>query len=168
MTARVLRPEPLSAKAFAPFGEVVSLEGAEQIPINYGLTTRFNDLAQVDVSAEGGRPAVNVFRSRPVALPHRVRVLERHPLGSQLFYPLSPARFLALVSPGEAPPCADSLVLFLSDGRQGVNFHRNTWHHYHMVLDREADFLVVDRLGEGNNLDEHPIDGDVTVVADDT
>ncbi|MEM7377577.1 MAG: ureidoglycolate lyase [Pseudomonadota bacterium] len=164
----MLRPQPLNATAFAPFGEVVSLEDAEQIPINYGATTRFNDLARADVSAGGGRPAVNVFRSTPVALPHRVQVLERHPLSSQLFYPLSPVRFLVLVSPGEAAPSADSLVLFLSDGQQGVNFHRNTWHHYHLVLDREADFLVVDRLGEGNNLEEHAIDGEVTVVADNT
>lgn len=157
---RELKPVPLTGAAFTPYGEVIELDRAQQIPINQGLTTRFNDLASVDVCASGGRVGVSVFRSRPISLPHRVEVLERHPLGSQLFYPLSPARFLVLVAPSGDVPQADQLELFVSDGRQGINFHRNTWHHYQMVLERETDFIVVDRLGEGVNLEEKSLVGE--------
>lgn len=163
MSVRELRPQPLTVEAFADFGEVISLDRAEQIPINYGLTTRFNDLAHVDVSAEGGRVAVNLFRSSPIPLPHRVELLERHPLGSQMFYPIGTVRFLVLVAPPQAVPQADSLRLFVTNGNQGVNFHRNTWHHYQMVLDHPADFLVVDRLGDGCNLEEQRVAGEVMV-----
>ncbi len=165
MSARELRPKPLDQSTFAPFGEVVSLDRAEQIPINDGLTTRFNDLAHIDVATGGGRVAVNLFRSSPIPLPHRVQRLERHPLGSQLFYPLGAVRFLVLVAPASARVQADDLQLFVSNGSQGVNFHRNTWHHYQMVLGHPADFIVVDRLGPGNNLEEQAVDGAAVVLS---
>jgi ureidoglycolate lyase len=87
-------------------------------------------------------------------MPHRVEVMERHPLGSQAFVPMRPCRFLVLAAEGKYAPDPASLRLFLGDGMQGVNYARNTWHHYQMVLDEEADFIVVDRGGPGNNLDE--------------
>ena len=34
----------------------------------------------------------------------------------------------------------------------------NTWHGVLTVLDKEADFIVVDRGGDGNNLEEFPLD----------
>lgn len=70
---RNLTPQPLTQAAFAPYGEVIDVRSARQIPINYGLTTRFNDLASIDTGDENGRTIVNVFRSRPVALPHTVK-----------------------------------------------------------------------------------------------
>lgn len=33
--------EPLTRAAFEPFGDVIELEGAKQIPINLGTTIRF-------------------------------------------------------------------------------------------------------------------------------
>lgn len=146
--------EPLSATAFAPFGEVIDLRDAHRVPINHGLTVRFHDLATVDVAADGGHALVNVFRSRPIALPHTVEVMERHPLGSQAFIPMGARRMLVLVGAGGQRIDADSLRLFVSDGHQGVNYFRNTWHHYQMVLDGTADFVVVDRGGPGANLEE--------------
>ena len=86
---RKLNCEPLTADAFSAYGEVIDLRDAAQIPINYGLTTRFNDLCSVDVDSEGGRTLVNLFRTNPVALPHTVKIMERHPLGSQAFIPMS-------------------------------------------------------------------------------
>lgn len=152
-----LKPEPLTARAFAPFGEVIDPRAAETRSINFGLTTRFHDLATVDVAGEGARALVNVFRTQPIELPHRVRVMERHPLGSQAFIPMRATRFLVLVGEGADAVEIDSLRLFIAGDGQGVNYFRNTWHHYQMVLDRAADFLVIDRSGEGDNLDEREI-----------
>ncbi len=156
---------PLTAEVFAPYGEVIDLRTAKTMPINTGLTTRFHDLASVDVAAEGGKPLVNVFRSRPLPLPHRVRIMERHPLGSQAFMPMLDTRFLVLVGKGEDALDESSLELFVTDGHQGVNFFRNTWHHFQITLGEDADYLVVDRGGPGKNLEEVEVKGEFIIPA---
>ncbi len=162
---RSLTPEPLNAEAFAPFGQVLDLREASSFAINQGLTTRFNDLAQVSFSGESPRTLINVFRSTPISLPHRVQLMERHPLGSQAFYPLNGARFLVLVAPEGDSVRAEELRLFITDGEQGINFNPNTWHHYQLALDKVSDFLVVDRGGPGENLQEIEVTGEAIIAA---
>ena len=158
-----LNSVPLTADAFAPFGEVVELSTATQYPINNGLTTRFHDLLTIDANTEGGRPIVNVFRTDPLPMPHKVEVMERHPLGSQAFLPMQDTPFLVLVgSPGEQLRGND-LTLFRTNGRQGVNLHRNTWHHFQIVLGHTQDFIVIDRGGRGENLEEVKVQDEVWI-----
>ncbi len=147
MAETILPVEPLTRAAFAPFGDVVETDGAERFAINNGSTTRFHDLAHVDVAAEGGHALVNIFRARPLPMPLTVAMMEKHPLGSQGFVP--PAR----------PPPADgvapeALRAFLAVAGQGVNYARGVWHHPVIALGRETDFLVIDRGGPGDNLAE--------------
>ncbi|MDB6011657.1 MAG: allA, partial [Gammaproteobacteria bacterium] len=56
MSAIVLEAVPLTAAAFAPFGEVIETAGHLPRLINEGTSQRFDDLAPVDVLAHGGRP----------------------------------------------------------------------------------------------------------------
>ena len=160
---RILEPVPLTRSAFSVFGEVIELEGARQIPINQGLTTRFHDLFTLDCCAEGGYPSVNVFRTDPLPLPHRVEMMERHPFGSQAFWPLDRYPFFILVAPPGDSVSADNLILFRTSGHQGVNFFRNTWHHFQIVTGNRRDFIVVDRAGPGKNLEEQPVRGTATI-----
>ena len=91
--------EPLTRAAFAPFGDVISLDGARHFSINGGTTERFHDLAKIDLGEADGRTLVNVFRGQPRALPFEVAMMERHPHGSQAFIPLSDGRYLVVVAP---------------------------------------------------------------------
>ena len=159
----ILEPVPLSREAFAPFGEVIELERARQIPINQGLTTRFHDLFTIDVADQGGHPLVNVFRTSPLPLPHRVSVMERHPLGSQAFLPMGNMPFLVLVAEDAELMNGSGFTLFRTNGRQGINLRKNTWHHYQIVLHQTQDFIVVDRGGEGDNLEERVVDGEILI-----
>lgn len=161
---RTLTPEPLTAEAFAPYGQVLDVAGAEQLSINQGQTTRFHDLAEVQFDGEGAKTLINVFRSTPVSFPHKVEIMERHPLGSQAFYPTGEARFLVLVAPAGDEVRAEDLQLFITNGQQGVNFNVNTWHHYQLALDQQSDFLVVDRGGPGDNLEEVSLQGEAQVL----
>jgi len=162
---RKLLIEPLTRAAFAPFGDVIELEGARQIPINLGTTMRYHDLAHIDVAEGGGRPLLNVFRGEPRALPFEVRMLERHPLGSQAFVPLTDAPYLIVVAPqGELVP--DSMRAFVSRGWQGVNYAKGVWHHPLIALDRVSDFVVIDRGGEGHNCDEQTLPESVWLTQD--
>ena len=148
-----LRPQALTAEAFAAFGDVVEA-GANFELINHGTTRQFADLAKIDVDADGGRPHVSIYRTTPYELPLTICMLERHPHSSQLFMPLSGEPFLVVVAPAGADPDVPSVRAFVTDGRQGVNYRRGTWHHPMIALGDPSEFLVIDRAGRGRNCDE--------------
>lgn len=88
-----------------------------------------------------------------------LKVMERHPLSSQAFYPLSTFPYLVVVAPtGELDPSA--IVAFLAQPNQGVNYHRGVWHHYSLALAGISDFLVVDRISDDENCDEVRLTGE--------
>ncbi|GKX34466.1 MAG: ureidoglycolate lyase [Rhizobiaceae bacterium MnEN-MB40S] len=150
MTIR-LEVRNLSKGAFEPFGDVIETEGAEVRLINGGTTERFHALAQAQTG--GGAAIVSIFRGQPRYFPYAVTMMERHPLGSQAFYPLQDRPWLVVVAQ-DVDGRPGSPEVFLASGAQGVNYRANIWHHPLMALDDLSDFLVVDREGEGNNLEE--------------
>src|SRR5262245_43187226 len=97
MYMRQIPIAPLSEAAFAPFGELVEFNAADLITINQGFAARVNDLAQIDVATDGGAVNISLFVARPRPVPIAIKVMERHPLGSQLFYPLQDTPWLVLV-----------------------------------------------------------------------
>jgi ureidoglycolate lyase len=141
--------EPLTKHAFAPFGDVIEIDGAEQRHINQGFATRFHDVANIEVG--NGAAIVSIFTAIPRPQPVAIKLMERHPLGSQLFYPLQNENWFVLVC--ENPQDQKSYRAFKASGMQGVNYKPNTWHHPLLVA-RESQFIVVDRKGTGNNLEE--------------
>jgi ureidoglycolate lyase len=150
---RVLVPEPLTAAAFAEFGDVIEV-GQEYELINRGTARKFADLGRVDVATNGGRPCISLYRATPFELPLTIAMLERHPLSSQLFMPLNGEQFLVVVAPPGDRIDPAAVRAFLTDGRQGINYHRGTWHHPLIALRDPSEFLVVDRAGHGRNCDE--------------
>lgn len=163
MTVR-LKPEPLTRAAFARFGDVIDTQGVNPLSINSGFARRFHDLARVDVAAQGGRPLISIFRAQPRPAPIRLSLMERHPLASQAFFPLGDREWLIVVAEGDDPRRPESLRAFRAGGRQGVNYARGVWHHPLLVLDPDHEFLVVDRGGDGANLDEVPFPDEPAVV----
>jgi ureidoglycolate lyase len=161
----MLQATALTAEAFAGFGDVIEIEGRDSRWINDNTCRRFDDLANVDVSEAGGRPLISVFEATPRPLPFRIRTLERHPLSSQAFFPLEEWPFLVVVAEEGPAPIASRLRAYLSSGRQGVNYRRNTWHHSLIALERSSRFLVVDRGGAGENCEEMAVDAVVWVPA---
>ncbi len=151
---QLIQTHPLSAAAFAPFGQVIQKEGAHHYLINSGNCTRFHDLAKVEATGEGARTLVSIFTAKPFAFPLTLSMVERHPLGSQAFYPLSAKAWVVIVCPDEngAPGIPQA---FIAGPDQGVNIGRNIWHAVLTPLESTSDFLVVDRGGEGVNLEEH-------------
>ena len=155
--------EPLSAEAFAPFGQVITTEGAHHYPINLGMTERFHDLARLELGGVHARPLISIFRGQPYALPLTLRLVERHPLGSQAFFPLSLRRWLSVVAPDLHGVPGRPRAFMVPPG-VGVNIAMHTWHGVLTALDAQSDFLVVDRGGEGNNLEEFHFPEPYTVV----
>lgn len=154
----LLTLEPLCRDAFAPFGDVIEAsEAAKHFTINAGNTERYHDLADIDPGPDG-RVIVSIFRGRPRALPFRVEMMERHPLASQAFIPLSGKPYLVVVAPAGEPPLVTQVRAFLARGDQGVNYAAGVWHHPLLALEDTCDFIVIDRSGPGHNCDEITLD----------
>lgn len=152
----MIYPAPLTPEVFAPYGDVLEV-GGDFRAINAGLCERYHDRAQMDFA--DGRAGISIFRAQLRALPYQFDLIERHPDGSQAFVPMSNDPFLVIVAQDIiTPPLA-----FLSNGMQGINFHRGTWHGVLTPLSGDGLFAVIDRIGSGTNLQEHRFDAPFTV-----
>lgn len=160
--SRRVRARALTVAAFAPFGDVLETSGAPDRRINAGLCGRFHDRARLEFGT--GRAGLSLFDATPRALPYTLDLLERHPEGSQCFVPMHRNAWLVTVAPdaGNAPGAP---LAFLAAPGQAVNLHRNVWHGVLTPLHAPGLFAVIDRIGEGANLEECPLDPPWIVLA---
>ena len=124
--------------------------------MNEARFERFDDQCSVNIN---GDVAISVTRCRtPTALPLRVDMVERHPLGSQAFVPLTPCRMVVVVAPPGEGVNASDLRAFVTNGKQGINYHRGTWHMPLIAFDAGQEFLIIDRGGVEPNCEQHMLD----------
>ncbi len=144
--------KPLTAKAFAPYGDVLDCTGEPDKIINQGMCGRYHDRAALDFG-DDGRAGISVFKAKPRSLPYLLDLMERHPEGSQAFIPMSMDPFLIIVAGDEGgkPGVPEA---FVSAPGHGINFHRNVWHGVLTPLHEPGLFAVVDRIGKTPNLEE--------------
>ncbi|EWY42088.1 ureidoglycolate hydrolase [Skermanella stibiiresistens SB22] len=145
MTGLHLGPQPLTAEAFAPFGEVVAAGAGSVARVNDGRADRFDGVGRLRLDACGTTPVVAIYRIDASALPHRVPVLERHPLSSQLFVPMTASRYLVVAVPSDADgaPVSERAVALVASGAQAINYRPGVWHCPLVALDQTADFAMV-------------------------
>jgi ureidoglycolate lyase len=151
--SRIIVARPLTREAFAPFGDVIDTDCDTHYPINAGKCERYHDLAKVEATGENARVLISIFKGTPYDFPLKLTMVERHPFGSQAFVPLSAAPFLVVVCHDTADGPGEPHAFVTASG-QGVNYHRNTWHGVLTPIGAPQDFVVVDRGGDGNNLEE--------------
>jgi len=145
---------------------VIEAQGAPTVMINRGNCARYSDLAALEFAGEAGRAGISLFEGQPYALPLTLDMMERHPLGSQAFLPMSSDPFLVIVAP-DAGGRPGKPLAFLSATGQGVNYRRNVWHGVLTPLGRAGTFAVVDRIGSGDNLEEYWFDSPWRVIETD-
>lgn len=136
-------PAPLEPETYAPYGDVVQAGAAPGRVGNQGRARIWDHRAELLQDRDGARPNLAVFRT--VAWPGDlvdVRLMERHPRSTQLFVPMTAARFLVIVAPpGPLDPAG--IVAFVAAAHQGITYHPGVWHHPLIALDREADFTAL-------------------------
>ena len=157
-----LTAEPLTAAAFAPFGDVLEASGDPDKIINQGLCGRFHDRARMDFGPDG-RAGISVFRAELRTLPLTLDMVERHPEGSQAFLPLDREPFLVIVAEDSGGRPGTPRAFVTAPG-QGVNYMRNTWHGVLTPVAGNGLFAVVDRIGDTPNLEEFWFDSPYRVT----
>ncbi len=149
---KVIKTQPLTAHAFAPFGDVLEITGDPTVMINQGKCARYSDLAKLDFS--DGQAGINMFKSEICTLPCQLDMMERHPKGSQAFIPMGNQPFMVVVANDQNGAPVNPQA-FITAAGQAINFHRNTWHGVLTPLHAPGLFAVIDRIGAGKNLEEH-------------
>jgi ureidoglycolate lyase len=148
---QALKTAPLTAEAFAAYGDVLEISGTPDVMINQGMCGRHHDLAQLDFS--DGRAGISLFDAKARSFPHVVDMVERHPLGSQAFVPISQVPFLVVVADDDAGTPVN-LKAFVTQPGQSINLHRGVWHGVLAPIKAPGQYMVVDRIGDGDNLEE--------------
>lgn len=149
----VIKAQPLTAEAFAPFGDVLEAIGKPDVIINNGFCGRYHDRAQLDFGKDG-RAGISVFKAEPRALPYTLDMLERHPDGAQAFIPMSLDDYLVTVAEDDNGTPVH-VRAFIASAGQAINYHRGTWHGVLTPLSAPGLFTVVDRIGNTPNIEEH-------------
>lgn len=158
-----LQAAPLTAAAFAPYGDVIEVSGAPDKIINQGMCGRYHDLAALDFA--DGRSGLSLFDAKERLLPLVVDMVERHAEGSQAFIPVSRIRFLVVVAEDDnGMPIR--MRAFVTDYEQSINLHRGVWHGVLAPIGGSGRFVVVDRIGDGPNLEEYWFDNPYIVEMD--
>lgn len=165
MKVQEIKIQSITAARFAPFGELIDKNPSHQIDINEGRFNRFQELATIDTDTQGGFVNISIIECRiATTLPFEIKMLERHPLGSQAFMPLSEFRFIVVVAPPGESVDVTELRAFETNGHQGINMHRGVWHLPLIGKKLGQEFLVIDRGGDGN-YDEYFLPVPVTLAA---
>lgn len=150
----VLTATTINSDAIAGLAELIDASDTPDKFINQGRCGRFHDRATLDVD---GRVGVSVFQSTSFSMPFKMEMMERHPLGSQAFLPMQEGEYLVVLAEDkDGAPVAPRA--FIAGPGQGVNIGRNVWHGVLCPLSDPGLFMVVDRVGEGPNLEEHWFD----------
>ena len=150
----IIKPLNITRNNFSQYGDLISSENVEPIDINAGYAKRFDDLANISTSKNDGKAIVSIFSALKREFPMKIDMMEKHPLGSQAFIPMSRTTFLCFVAPEGDLPDVKKIQSFVVPPKTGINYKPGIWH-FPLISTENTDFLVVDRKGVGENLIIH-------------
>ena len=150
----IIKPKKITSKNFKKFGEVISAKKIKPININNGYAKRFDNLCKINTSLKKGNTIMSIFSSRKRRFPMNIKMMEKHPLGSQAFIPMKETKFLVFVAPKGKKPNVKKIESFIIPKQTGINYKPGIWH-FPLISTKNMNFLVIDRKGIGNNLAIH-------------
>ena len=147
----IIKPKKITHKNFKKFGDVISTKKVKPTNINNGYAKKFANLCKINTSLKKGNTIMNIFSAKKRKFPINIKMMEKHPLGSQAFIPMSEAIFLVFVAPKGKKPNTKKIKSFIVPKQTGINYKPGIWH-FPLISTKNMNFLVIDRKGMGNNL----------------
>ena len=148
---KIIKPIKINRSNFAAFGDLISTKDLNPIDINAGYAKRFDNLADLNTSKDGGKTIVSIFSALKRNFPMKIDMMEKHPLGSQSFIPMKETTFLAFVAPSGESPDINKIQSFIIPPKTVINYKPGIWH-FPLISTEDTNFLVIDRKGKGENL----------------
>ena len=150
----IIKPKKITRKNFQKFGDLISIKKKKSININDGYAKRFDNLCRINTSSKKGKTIMSIFSAKKRKFPMSVKMMEKHPLGSQAFVPMSETKFFVFVAPKGKKPNTKKIESFIVPKQTGINYKPGIWH-FPLISSKNMNFLVIDRKGIGNNLVIH-------------
>ncbi len=150
-----LKAEPLTAEAFAPYGDVLVAPTSGRTDFGETLVTL----------RPHARPSLAIALVPPAdGVTLKATRMERHEFTSQSFIPLDVSRYLIFVAPktAEGKPDIAKARAFIAGPGQGITYRHDTWHHPMVTLDRPAQFAVY--MWRDDKTDDEFVDITPTVI----
>ena len=150
----IIKPKKITRKNFQKFGDLISVKKKKSININDGYAKRFDNLCRINTSSKKGKTIMSIFSAKKRKFPMNIKMMEKHPLGSQAFVPMNETTFLVFVAPKGKRPNSKKIESFIVPKQTGINYKPGIWH-FPLISSKNMNFLVIDRKGIGNNLVIH-------------
>ena len=147
----IFNPKPITKENFSKFGDMITTSNIKPIEINNGYAKRFDGIANLNTSKDNGKTTICIFSALKRTFPMKIDMMEKHPLGSQAFIPMKETIFLVFVAPENDKPDLNKIESFIVPPGIGVNYNPGIWH-FPLISTENMNFLVVDRIGPGDNL----------------
>ena len=150
----IIKPKKITRKNFQKYGDLISVKKKKSININNGYAKRFDNLCRINTSSKKGKTIMSIFSAKKRKFPMNIKMMEKHPLGSQAFVPMNETTFLVFVAPKGKRPNTKKIESFIVPKQTGINYKPGIWH-FPLISSKNMNFLVIDRKGIGNNLVIH-------------
>ena len=160
---KIIKPIKITRANFAAYGDLISSDDIKPMDINAGYAKRFDNLANINTSKDGGKTIVSIFSALKRNFPMKIDMMEKHPLGSQAFIPMNETTFLCFVAPPGESPEIDKIQSFIIPPKTGINYKPGIWH-FPLISTEDTNFLVIDRKGNSENLVIHKFDKEKVVL----
>mgnify|MGYP001263851208 CR=1 FL=1 len=160
---KIIKPIKINRSNFAAYGDLITTEDVKPMDINAGYAKRFDNLANLNTSKDGGKTIVSIFSALKRTFPMIVDMMEKHPLGSQAFMPMKETTFLCFVAPQGEYPEINKIQSFIIPPRTGINYKPGIWH-FPLIATEDINFLVIDRMGKGENLIIHKFEKEKIIL----
>ena len=160
---KIIKPIKITRANFAAYGDLISSDDIKPMDINAGYAKRFDNLANINTSKDGGKTIVSIFSALKRNFPMKIDMMEKHPLGSQAFIPIKETTFLCFVAPQGESPEINKIQSFIIPPKTGINYKPGIWH-FPLISTEDTDFLVIDRKGNSENLVIHKFDKEKVVL----
>jgi len=160
---KIIKPIKINRDNFAEFGDLISTYKGTSLDINEGYAKRFDDLANINTSNNGGKTIVSIFSALKRSFPMKINMMEKHPLGSQAFIPMKETTFLCFVAPPGEFPDISKIQSFIIPPKNGINYKPGIWH-FPLISTEDTNFLVIDRKGKGENLIIHKFENENIIL----
>ena len=159
----IIKPIKITKTNFATYGDLIASDDVKPMDINAGYAKRFDNLANINTSKDGGKTIVSIFSALKRTLPMKIDMMEKHPLGSQAFIPIKETTFLSFVAPPSEKPIINKIESFIIPPKTGINYKPGTWH-FPLISTENTNFLVIDRKGNGKNLIIHKFEKEKIIL----
>ena len=160
---KIIKAIRISKSNFATYGDLISTQDINPMDINAGYAKRFDNLADLNTSKDGGKTIVSIFSSLKRTFPMKIDMMEKHPLGSQAFIPMKETTFLTFVAPTGKFPEINKIQSFIVPPKTGINYKPGIWH-FPLISTEDTNFIVIDRKGSCENLIIHKFEKEKIIL----